>query len=654
MAEPGLLAQLFGKLAFIFAEIQPLIPQYLHILLSAIFPIYTASYASLSRPNSAAKQEKAKPGTIGHEDEDEEDDEYQRMEGLTPSDALLFPVFAGVTLTGLYFLIKWLEDPTILSKILNWHFAVMGLYGTLKLVSDSFRIIHAFIFPSHYLGGSGIWQVDQARRKSVLMATTGAEQRTRLSPLPGLLSLLPLPKTLHRFLWTIRSLSSPSKKLTFRFYIHRAVALKFHFDAFNLLGFFLATTVVLYFNLIEQPWWMNNLLAFSAAYSALQLMSPTTFKTGGMLLGGLFAYDIYMVFFTPMMITVAKNLDIPAKLLFPRPSDKSEAPGMPRQFSMLGLGDIVLPGLMIALALRFDLYLHYLRLQRKVPPTTEASTTDPSPTASKDTIIKVPYVPLSKHWSSRFWTSSSATLPHLTDGVFKKPYFTASLVGYVIGLMITLGVMHVWKHGQPALLYLVPGVLIALVLTARIRGELRQMWDFTEEEEEAEEETNGDTTKRSGNGNAVEHTKSPSVAVDATGANTRKGKQSKPGFFSPENIFTVSGDPRIRGNIILRQRDYHSTSESDESDEPGESQTQRKRRLSQAKVERVERAVRATADREWFHISISGYKPRKTGGKTKKEEGVTEKEKKKWVESKAVEKEKGLEAAHVAKKLRTA
>ncbi|PNX91774.1 signal peptide peptidase-like protein, partial [Trifolium pratense] len=52
---------------------------------------------------------------------------------------------------------------------------------------------------------------------------------------------------------------------------------------------------------------------------------------------GLFVYDIFWVFFTPVMVSVAKSFDAPIKLLFPTADLK-------RPFSMLGLGDIVIPG----------------------------------------------------------------------------------------------------------------------------------------------------------------------------------------------------------------------------------------------------------------------------------------------------------------------
>jgi minor histocompatibility antigen H13 len=186
-----------------------------------------------------------------------------------------------------------------------------------------------------------------------------------------------------------------------------------------------------------------------------------------------------------MMVTVAKSLDVPIKLMFPRPASPDDPTATPSH-AMLGLGDVVLPGIMIGLALRFDLYLFYLRRQKRTPATKEGEA---------DTVKKAQYHSLAGRWSDHFWTHSLTGRPLWTtttthDGIteapftFPKTYFRASLVGYVLGLFATVGVMMVWNHAQPALLYLVPGVLGSLWLTALVRGELNLMWNYTEEIEE--------------------------------------------------------------------------------------------------------------------------------------------------------------------------
>jgi minor histocompatibility antigen H13 len=99
------------------------------------------------------------------------------------------------------------------------------------------------------------------------------------------------------------------------------------------------------------------------------------------------------------MVSVATSLDLPMKILWP----KSKTFSMENGSMMLGLGDIVVPGTFISLALRYD----HFRYTKAQPP-----------------------------------------------AGFTKPYFIASLVAYVAGLATTMAIMHVFHSAQPALLYL--------------------------------------------------------------------------------------------------------------------------------------------------------------------------------------------------------
>lgn len=102
------------------------------------------------------------------------------------------------------------------------------------------------------------------------------------------------------------------------------------------------------------------------------------------------------------MVTVATSLDVPIKLLWPKSLYLIGEHG----YTMLGLGDIIVPGTFIALALRYDYHRHLKS----------------SPTPQK--------------------------------ALFPKPYFRAALSAYVLGLITTMTVMHVFHAAQPALLYL--------------------------------------------------------------------------------------------------------------------------------------------------------------------------------------------------------
>ena len=111
-----------------------------------------------------------------------------------------------------------------------------------------------------------------------------------------------------------------------------------------------------------------------------------------------------------------------------------------KPFSMLGLGDIVIPGLYLALILRMD-------MQRK-----EAA--------------------------SRPRTRSKA------KALKKKPppmYFWAVALGYALGLITTIVVMNIFEAAQPALLYIVPGLLLTTFIRAAFAGEVGKIFLLSRE-----------------------------------------------------------------------------------------------------------------------------------------------------------------------------
>lgn len=220
-----------------------------------------------------------------------------------------------------------------------------------------------------------------------------------------------------------------------------------------------------------------------------------------------------------MMVTVATSLDVPIKLMFPRPAPADDPSGKPSH-AMLGLGDVVLPGLMVGLALRFDLYLFYLRRQKRTPAIKEGEA---------HVVEKPQYHSLAGRWSDYFWSHSLTGRPLWSTAAaqdskpeapftFPKTYFKASLVGYVLGLLVTLGVMMIWNHAQPALLYLVPGVLGSLWLTALARGELNLMWNYTEDvgDEEKDKKQSGEKAAKANDAkNSSSHEKADEKDSDS-------------------------------------------------------------------------------------------------------------------------------------------
>ncbi len=185
------------------------------------------------------------------------------------------------------------------------------------------------------------------------------------------------------------------------------------------------------------------------------------------------------------MIAVATKIDAPIKLVFQTPKRKS----------MLGLGDIIIPGIFIALALRFDLYMFYQKRAKHVPTELVTELEDPnapgktvSVVDTKERVVKEPYVDPKGLWGDWLWTTrrrdvlfGRVTSPRLSVMAFPKPYFYSTMAGYTLGMLLTLAMLLVFKHGQPALLYLVPCVTGTAWLTGYLRKELPDMWTYTED-----------------------------------------------------------------------------------------------------------------------------------------------------------------------------
>jgi len=135
------------------------------------------------------------------------------------------------------------------------------------------------------------------------------------------------------------------------------------------------------------------------------------------------------------MVTVAKGIEAPIKLMAPKAGTSDMA--------MLGLGDVVVPGLLIALCLRFDMGRAILaRPNEDITPRSR----------------------------------------------FSKVYFWTAVVSYIAGLVVTVQVMNITGHPQPALLYLSPACVIGPALMALVRGELELLWRWREEEDDEDEE----------------------------------------------------------------------------------------------------------------------------------------------------------------------
>jgi signal peptide peptidase-like 2B len=168
-------------------------------------------------------------------------------------------------------------------------------------------------------------------------------------------------------------------------------------------------------------WAVHDFMAACVLLLIQRHLKLPNIKVASVLLGAAFCYDIFWVFASPyffkhsVMMHVATGGDsgeiIPMVMYFP--SFLSDG-----GFYLIGLGDIALPGLLCTLLLRYD---------------------------------------------------------YIKGHSWRESYFTVSLIGYIIGLIIAYVVLALTNTGQPALLYIVPTTLGTTLLLAHCRAQLDEL-----------------------------------------------------------------------------------------------------------------------------------------------------------------------------------
>merc|ERR550519_2669691 len=292
-------------------------------------------------------------------------------ETMTQKDAMMFPVIASCALFGLYIFFQIFSKESI-NMLLTFYFFILGIFALSHMMS------------------------------------------------PVILRLIPaaLPKIPFHLKFTQGEGESLEAVIDYEFNTHDLVCLA------------LSSCVGVWY-IMEKHWLANDLLGLAFAVNGVEMLHLNNVVTGCILLGGLFFYDIFWVFGTDVMVTVAKSFEAPIKLVFPQDLLEN-GPMAASNFAMLGLGDIVIPGIFIALLLRYD---NSLKRGSNV-------------------------------------------------------YFTATFVAYLAGLLLTIFVMHVYQHAQPALLYLVPACLGVPLFLALVRGDIKSMFQYEDHPNLEEKKTN--------------------------------------------------------------------------------------------------------------------------------------------------------------------
>lgn len=300
---------------------------------------------------------------------EQQKDSGEKPEIISRSDAMKFPLFASATLFGIYMFFKVFSQEYI-NILISVYFFILGVFALSHIAAPWIASLLPASFPN-----------------AVYNLNLSETQDDKTSPI-----------------------------------------VEARFDRKELVGIALSAAVAVWYTM-DKHWIANNLLGLAFAMNGIEMIRINSIGTGCILLGGLFFYDVFWVFGTDVMVTVAKNFNAPIKVIFPQDFLQNGIFGS--KFAMLGLGDIVIPGIFIALLLRFD-----LSLKRNT-----------------------------------------------------KTYFYSCFLAYFLGLVTTILVMVVFQHAQPALLYLVPFCIGFPVIVATIKGDLKAMFEYTDEEEEECEAT---------------------------------------------------------------------------------------------------------------------------------------------------------------------
>jgi len=264
------------------------------LFLSAVLIIYVGAHGALRRPPSAAPRRHKTTGKRKKERD-------QFAEGLQASDAIMFPLIAGAILVGLYYLIQWLKDPTILNKILRAYMSVASIVTTGKLFGDGLHLLTSLVFPSVWVDGRGwIFRVDSAKQCQWRLGGPGEESpRTRdgekKTPLPGSLAAVLGSRVGTGFLWSARRLLREEWSVVLA--VHGLGREKFGITLNGMVGCILALGVSILYSLTGISW-LNNVMGLGLCYGSFMVMSCTSFFVGSLVLLGLFIYDIIMVFYT--------------------------------------------------------------------------------------------------------------------------------------------------------------------------------------------------------------------------------------------------------------------------------------------------------------------------------------------------------------------
>jgi len=266
----------------------------LQLIASTLAIIFVGAHGALRRPPSAAPARSKKNGK-------KRESEDQFTEGFQASDAIVLPFVAGLVLTGLYYLIKWLQDPDLLNKIVRGYISVASLMSLGMLAADALHVLTTVVFPAVWSDRRGnVFRIDPSQRCQWRLEGRGeaakrVRDEKRTSPFPDPIAWIPRLLLKDETWWSLRLLLK--EEWTFELAAHGLGRTKFGVTLNGVLGPLVAGCVAVVYFLAPNPL-LNNVLGLGLCYGGFMFVSCTSFGIGSGVLAGLFVYDIIMVFYT--------------------------------------------------------------------------------------------------------------------------------------------------------------------------------------------------------------------------------------------------------------------------------------------------------------------------------------------------------------------
>lgn len=183
---------------------------------------------------------------------------------------------------------------------------------------------------------------------------------------------------------------------------------------------FLFSVILIYSWYVSRNWILNNTISFCLVFVLLSIIYIKNFKICMIILLCVFVYDSFWVFFSEqifkknVMVTVATSLNLPIKLELPFFFINNPV----KSCILLGLGDLVLPGIIIKYCRNFD------------------------------------------------------KLKNTDNNNESNYYFKAGMILYIISLILAFIVAFVFNHAQPVLFYICPIFILGLIAISCYKHDL--------------------------------------------------------------------------------------------------------------------------------------------------------------------------------------